>query len=120
MSYGRKLETSEAEQPSSHANQATKTKHQYNLPPAPAAFEATVPESRTVLPDGSPLLHEKELVGVEGFELSTFCSQSKRATRLRYTPISLQQRAGILLTHPALVNRKLPEIQPETGVELRL
>ena len=28
----------------------------------------------------------KKLVGVEGFELSTSCSQSRRATRLRYTP----------------------------------
>ncbi len=27
-----------------------------------------------------------ELVGVEGFEPPTFCSQSRRATRLRYTP----------------------------------
>ncbi len=27
------------------------------------------------------------LVGVEGFEPPTSCSQSKRATRLRYTPI---------------------------------
>jgi hypothetical protein len=26
------------------------------------------------------------LVGVEGFEPPTFCSQSRRATRLRYTP----------------------------------
>ena len=29
----------------------------------------------------------KKLVGVERFELPTSCSQSKRATRLRYTPI---------------------------------
>ena len=28
----------------------------------------------------------RQLVGVEGFELSTSCSQSKRATGLRYTP----------------------------------
>ncbi len=27
------------------------------------------------------------LVGVERFELPTFCSQSRRATRLRYTPV---------------------------------
>ena len=27
------------------------------------------------------------LVGVAGFELATFCSQSKRTTRLSYTPI---------------------------------
>lgn len=28
----------------------------------------------------------KKMVGVEGFEPPTFCSQSRRATRLRYTP----------------------------------
>ena len=28
----------------------------------------------------------KKVVGVERFELPTSCSQSKRATRLRYTP----------------------------------
>ena len=31
----------------------------------------------------------KKLVGVERFELPTSCSQSRRATRLRYTPIDL-------------------------------
>ena len=37
-----------------------------------------------------PVRHQKplKLVGVEGFELSTSCSQSRRATRLRYTPMS--------------------------------
>ena len=29
----------------------------------------------------------KNLVGVEGFEPPTSCSQSRRATKLRYTPI---------------------------------
>ena len=29
---------------------------------------------------------KKNLVGVEGFEPPTSCSQSRRATRLRYTP----------------------------------
>ena len=29
---------------------------------------------------------KKELVGAEGFELSTLCSQSRCATRLRYAP----------------------------------
>ena len=28
------------------------------------------------------------MVGVEGFEPPTSCSQSRRATRLRYTPIT--------------------------------
>ena len=32
-----------------------------------------------------------KLVGVEGFEPPTFCSQSRRATRLRYTPIKNQE-----------------------------
>ena len=30
-----------------------------------------------------------KLVGVERFELPTSCSQSRRATRLRYTPIHI-------------------------------
>ena len=29
---------------------------------------------------------DREMVGAEGFEPSTFCSRSKRATRLRYAP----------------------------------
>ncbi len=32
--------------------------------------------------------HGPEMVGVERFELPTSCSQSRRATRLRYTPIN--------------------------------
>src|SRR5690606_2226061 len=31
----------------------------------------------------------RTLVGAEGFEPPTFCSQSRRATRLRYTPTTL-------------------------------
>ena len=31
-------------------------------------------------------MHVRKLVGVKRFELSTSCSQSRRATRLRYTP----------------------------------
>ena len=36
------------------------------------------------------------MVGVEGFELSTSCSQSKRATGLRHTPklVILPNRVG--------------------------
>ena len=30
----------------------------------------------------------EDLVGVEGFEPPTYCSQSNRATRLRYTPLN--------------------------------
>ena len=44
----------------------------------------------------APILHEQvsrsaplKMVGVERFELPTSCSQSRRATRLRYTPITL-------------------------------
>ncbi len=35
-----------------------------------------------------------ELVGVERFELPTSCTQSRRATRLRYTPISTSELAS--------------------------
>ena len=38
------------------------------------------------------------MVGVERFELPTSCSQSRRATRLRYTPLSrLIDRAQMIL-----------------------
>ena len=32
------------------------------------------------------LSYKRKVVGVEGFEPPTSCSQSRRATRLRYTP----------------------------------
>ena len=39
-----------------------------------------------------------KLVGVERFELPTSCSQSRRATRLRYTPFTrLNDRAQMIL-----------------------
>ena len=46
-----------------------------------------------------------KLVGVERFELPTFCSQSRRATRLRYTPlIRPEDRAEMILGLSAQVN----------------
>ena len=39
-----------------------------------------------------PLLPIRSVVGVERFELPTSCSQSKRATRLRYTPKDVNYR----------------------------
>ncbi len=57
----------------------------------------------------------KNVVGVEGFEPPTFCSQSRRATGLRYTPLPLRRtcrlapmRARILLMHIATVNQDMP------------
>ncbi len=41
--------------------------------------------------------HYKKMVGVERFELPTSCSQSRRATRLRYTPTTLKR---IVLADP--------------------
>ena len=35
--------------------------------------------------------HHLKLVGVERFELPTSCTQSRRATRLRYTPTPLSK-----------------------------
>ena len=57
-------------------------------------------------------LSYKRLVGVEGFEPPTFCSQSRRATRLRYTPkcFHLEKPLGepsrriILAAEPVRVN----------------
>ena len=49
----------------------------------------------------------RELVGVEGFEPPTLCSQSRRATRLRYTPndTDIHQRSNCssstLLSRPS-------------------
>ena len=34
-----------------------------------------------------------KVVGVEGFEPPTYCSQSNRATRLRYTPLRIGRKA---------------------------
>ena len=57
--------------------------------------------------DGNP---GYEMVGVEGFELSTSCSQSKRATGLRHTPnlSILPNRAGSgqSVTIPCFGNRQ--------------
>src|SRR5690606_36280444 len=51
------------------------------------------------------------MVGVEGFEPPTSCSQSRRATRLRYTPAddgqSIQAQAGHRPGGPAIV-RSVP------------
>jgi hypothetical protein len=38
----------------------------------------------------------KNLVGVERFELPTSCSQSRRATRLRYTPKAAHYTDAVL------------------------
>lgn len=68
-----------------------------------------------------PLLYPTELrahkyagpkmVGVEGFEPPTFCSQSRRATRLRYTPTTMARchvsRASIIPLPTMRVNVKI-------------
>ena len=41
------------------------------------------------------------LVGVERFELPTSCSQSRRATRLRYTPFSAYRLPAVTQRRPA-------------------
>ena len=43
-------------------------------------------ELRALLKPGLPQITGLELVGVERFELPTSWSQTRRATRLRYTP----------------------------------
>jgi hypothetical protein len=50
------------------------------------------------------LCRKNDLVGVERFELPTSCSQSRRATRLRYTPyyrLGLQGRKSYVVAAPA-------------------
>jgi methylenetetrahydrofolate dehydrogenase (NADP+) / methenyltetrahydrofolate cyclohydrolase len=53
------------------------------------------------------------VVGEEGFEPPTSCSQSRRATRLRYTPNVQLERGGIILAPPGSVNAKYPGLSPE-------
>ena len=49
--------------------------------------------------------YRRNLVGVEGFEPPTSCSQSRRATRLRYTPnCPSNDRVGIILRVLCKVN----------------
>src|SRR6266480_8143451 len=61
----------------------------YAILACPAGLEPTTPSLEgwcsIRLSYGQPPGH-RPLVGVERFELPTSCSQSKRATRLRYTP----------------------------------
>tara|TARA_R110000850_G_scaffold6072_37_gene23945 strand:+ start:167 stop:436 length:270 start_codon:yes stop_codon:yes gene_type:complete len=66
----------------------------------------------SIEPDGS-----RKMVGVEGFEPPTFCSQSRRATRLRYTPMSCCggvdaafQEVRIIPMAQRVVNDKTKEI----------
>src|SRR3569833_1804335 len=47
---------------------------------------------RLCIPRGTTSSHTK-VVGVEGFEPTTSCSQSRRATSLRYTPTSIRTRS---------------------------
>ena len=54
-------------------------------------------------------LYSRDMVGVEGFEPPTSCSQSRRATRLRYTP----NDAAARMVRSRLVGRQCGE-----GVEL--
>ncbi len=42
----------------------------------------------------------EDMVGVEGFEPPTYCSQSNRATRLRYTPLFLAGKSGNIRDSP--------------------
>ena len=44
---------------------------------------------------------KRGMVGAEGFEPSTFCSRSKRATRLRYAPTM-----GVALSKKCLLGEK--------------
>ncbi len=46
------------------------------------------------------------VVGVEGFEPPTSCSQSRRATRLRYTPNPVTEKPTVTGSHNTL--RKSP------------
>ena len=51
---------------------------------------------------------ERRVVGVERFELPTSCSQSRRATRLRYTPRATDHNIGGRLNRPRTSTASLP------------
>ena len=63
-----------------------------------------------------PTLHSREdsrkVVGVERFELPTSCSQSRRATRLRYTPIILSVEKVTRVQEGALYPRGTAKSTP--------
>ncbi len=46
------------------------------------------------------LSYKRVLVGVERFELPTSCSQSRRATKLRYTPTIFFKWLVKIINHP--------------------
>jgi hypothetical protein len=52
----------------------------------PVELRAANLQNKATLLNYTPLYVLEKLVGVERFELPTSCSQSRRATRLRYTP----------------------------------
>ena len=67
--------------------------------------------------------NQKEVVGVERFELPTSCSQSRRATRLRYTPkiftYAVLLNAAIILPCPNPVNFFQESHLPSTPAQAR-
>ncbi len=59
--------------------------------------------------------HSLKLVGVERFELPTSCSQSRRATRLRYTPV-FYSFIKLPLPQPATI--RVPRVERLLGLSL--
>ncbi|RMM37254.1 hypothetical protein ALQ79_02175 [Pseudomonas amygdali pv. lachrymans] len=55
------------------------------------------------------------MVGVRGFELLTSCSQSRRATGLRYTPMMLKNTSEEAFSIWVTLVASLPKIQPDTN-----
>ena len=47
-----------------------------------------------------------EMVGVEGFEPPTSCSQSRRATRLRYTPLNKEMKDAMISNNDGYSTRR--------------
>ena len=90
----------------------------------PVELRALTPELCTE-PAWRVTTNRENLVGVEGFEPPTSCSQSRRATRLRYTPVTpdppknadkLTFRAGV----DAQLNTGLPRVAAARAVATNL
>ena len=64
----------------------------------------------------TPITAGQKMVGVRGFELLTSCSQSRRATGLRYTPVKKAPSRGAFFDQcfwPLILRSNPSELEPK-------